>query len=133
ISLRKSGKKRGQALGAELFLIGVFGFENAIGGEKDDVTRSQFNGCFIVLAIANEAERDFETDGLHTPVVPAIPSKPLRNDWFVQLQPTTQPTKTTALLRSSPRRPERAALLITSAKNASHGARPAGDLNRRLG
>src|SRR5260370_40071749 len=104
MSLRKAGKKRGQALGAELFLIGVFGFENAIGGEKDDVTRSQFNGCFIVLAIANEAERDFETDGLHTPVVPAIPSKPLRNDWFIQLQPTTQPTKATALLRSSPRR-----------------------------
>ena len=38
-------------------------------------------------------------------VVPAIPSKPLRNDWFIQLQPTRA-----ALLRSSPRLPERAAL-----------------------
>jgi hypothetical protein len=32
---------------------------------------------------------------------------PLRNDWLIQLQPATQPTKATALLRSSPRRPER--------------------------
>jgi len=48
-------------------------------------------------------------------VVPAIPSKPLKNDWFIQLKPTTQRAKATALLHSSPRRPERAALWIAPA------------------
>src|SRR5260370_41215696 len=69
ISLRESRKKRGQTLRAELFQLGIFGFEDTVGSEKDDVTRSQFDGCLIVLGIGNETERDaFKTDGLHTAV-----------------------------------------------------------------
>src|SRR5260370_39716502 len=66
---RKSGKKRAQALGAELFLSGILGFQDAVGCEKDDITRSQFDGCFFVLTIGNEAKRDaFEADRLHRSV-----------------------------------------------------------------
>src|SRR5260370_29513647 len=54
---RKSGKKRAQALGAELFLSGILGFQDAVGCEKEDITRSQFAGCFFVLAIGSGAKR----------------------------------------------------------------------------
>lgn len=37
-----------------------------------------------------------------SPVVPDIPSKTLGKDWCWKLQPTTQPTKASALLHSSP-------------------------------
>src|SRR4029077_12977902 len=67
--MREPRKKREQALGAKLFLRGVLGFQDAVGGEKDDVTWGQFDSGFIVLAIGNEPQRDaFETNRLHTSV-----------------------------------------------------------------
>src|SRR4029077_7914259 len=67
--MREPRKKREQALGAKLFLRGVLGFQDAVGGEKTDLTWGQFDRGFIVLAIGNESERDaFETNGPHTTV-----------------------------------------------------------------
>src|SRR6266404_4514381 len=65
--MREPRKKREQALWPKLFLSGILGFQDAVGGEKDDITRSQFDSGFIVLAIGNESQRDaFETNRLHT-------------------------------------------------------------------
>src|SRR6266403_383955 len=65
--MREPRKKREQALWPKLFLSGILGFQDAVGGEKDYITRSQFDSGFIVLAIGNESQRDaFETNRLHT-------------------------------------------------------------------
>src|SRR5207249_9788389 len=59
-----------------------------------------------------------------SPVVPAIPSKPFRNDWLIQLKPTTQRTKPTELFLSSQRRPDHPAREIAPPKNPWDGPPP---------
>src|ERR1700694_2061404 len=55
---RNTREDGGEAVRSELFVGGIFGFENAIGSEKNGVAGQEIESDFVVLRVRKQAERN---------------------------------------------------------------------------